>query len=94
MVYIHGGRFFNGNAQDEIYGPDFLLSQDNVVVTIQYRLGIFGFMNLGCDKYTGNMGMKDQQMALKWIHTNIEYFSGRRDQILIFGQRYDWTKFR
>lgn len=86
LVYIHGGGFANGDSRNLTYGVDFLLSQDNIVVKIQYRLGIFGFMNLGDDEYTGNMGLKDQQMALKWIHENIENFSGNSNEILIFGQ--------
>lgn len=63
-----------------------MLSQDNIVVTLEYRLGIFGFLNLDHGDYTGNMGLKDQQMALKWIHENIEEFSGKNDEILLFGQ--------
>lgn len=74
-----------GNAQDTRYGPDFLLSQDNIVVTLQYRLGIFGFLNLSFDDYTGNMGLKDQQLAIKWVYKNIEQFSGKMDEILLFG---------
>lgn len=74
-----------GNAHDTRYGPDFLLSQDNIVVTLQYRLGIFGFMNLAFGEYTGNMGLKDQQLAIKWTYNNIEHFSGKKDEILLFG---------
>lgn len=69
-----------------LYGPDFLLSEDNVVVILEYRVGIFGFLNLGFDEYTGNMGLKDQQLALKWIYANIEMFSGKKDEILLFGE--------
>lgn len=65
---------------------DFLISQDNIVVKIQYRLGVFGFLNFGNDEYTGNMGLKDQQMALKWVHDNIENFSGNKNEVLLFGQ--------
>lgn len=86
MVWIHGGGFAFGDATDEFYGPDFLLSQDNIVVTIQYRLAMFGFLNLDFGEYTGNMGLKDQQLALKWIHENIEKFSGNKNEILIFGE--------
>lgn len=64
IEFIHGGGFSVGDSTDEYYGPDFLLSQDNIVVTLQYRLGIFGFLNLNYDNYTGNMGLKDQQMDL------------------------------
>lgn len=86
LVYIHGGGFTSGDAGDFYHGPDFLLSEDNIVVTIQYRLGIFGFLNLGTREYSGNMGLKDQQLALKWIHENIEYFSGNKHEILLFGE--------
>lgn len=46
LVRIHGGAFLSGNSSDLLYGPDFLLSEDNIVVTVQYREGIFGFLNL------------------------------------------------
>lgn len=83
---VSGGGFQNENGTDFNYGPDFLLSQDNIVVTMGYRLGIFGFLNLGHGDYTGNMGLKDQQLAIKWIHENIVQFSGKKDEILLFGQ--------
>lgn len=83
--FIPGGGFNIGDSTDGLYGPDFLLSQDNIIVTIQYRLGIFGFLNLDYGEYTGNMGLKDQQMALAWIHENIAHFSGNRNEILLFG---------
>ena len=68
------------------YGPDFLLTADNILVVMQYRVSIFGFLNLGHGEYTGNMGLKDQQMALKWIFENIQNFSGNKSEILLFGQ--------
>lgn len=51
---------------------------------MQYRLGVLGFLNLGYGEYAGNMGLKDQQLALKWIHENIELFSGNKSEILLF----------
>lgn len=86
LVFIHGGAFVAGASTDRTYGADFLISQDNIVVTLQYRLGIFGFLNLGHGEYTGNMGLKDQQLAMKWIYENIEKFSGKKDEILLMGQ--------
>lgn len=85
-MWTHGGGFTEGDHEDTIYGPDFLLSADNVIVTIQYRVGIFGFLNLGTSEYSGNMGLKDQQLALKWVYENIEHFSGNKDKILLFGE--------
>lgn len=70
-----------------------MLSEDNILVTIQYRVGVFGFLNLGFGEYTGNMGLKDQQMAIKWVHENIEYFYGNKDEILLFGESAGEYKF-
>lgn len=86
LVYIFGGGFNIGSAGDGYYGPDFLLSLDNILVTMHYRLGIFGFLQLNDTEYTGNAGLKDQQLALKWVYQNIENFSGNKHQITIFGQ--------
>lgn len=86
LVWIHGGGFTEGGHREALYGPDFLLSEDNIVVAVQYRLGIFGFASLGFGEYTGNMGLKDQQLALKWVYENIEHFSGDKHKILLFGE--------
>ncbi|XP_031635932.1 cholinesterase 2-like [Contarinia nasturtii] len=86
LVWIHGGSFLEGSGREVAYGPDFLVDLDNIVITMNYRLGIFGFMNLGFGDYTGNMGLKDQQLALKWIFQNIENFGGNKDEILLFGE--------
>lgn len=68
------------------YNPEFLLDQDDIIfVSINYRLGIFGFLNLNTPEISGNQGLKDQQIALKWIHTNIEAFGGDKKRITLFG---------
>lgn len=85
IVYIHGGAFTEGFADEDAIGPDLFLDADTVVVYIIYRVGVFGFLNLGFGDYTGNMGLKDQQLALRWIYENIENFSGNKDEILLFG---------
>ncbi|XP_037033649.1 venom carboxylesterase-6-like [Bradysia coprophila] len=86
LFWVHGGGFTEGGHREALYGPDFLLAEDVVVVAVQYRLGIFGFLNLGEGNYTGNMGLKDQQLALKWVYFNIENFSGNKREILLFGE--------
>ncbi|KAB7496324.1 Venom carboxylesterase-6 [Armadillidium nasatum] len=83
MVYIHGGGFISGGAT--YYHPYYLLNRDIVLVVIQYRLGIFGFLSTEDSVIPGNMGLKDQQLALKWIKGNIESFGGDSNRITIFG---------
>lgn len=93
IVFIHGGGYVVGSPKK--YHPDFVLAQDSIFVAMQYRLGIFGFLEGSIS--TGNMGLKDQQLALKWIYQNIERFSGNKDEILLMGQssgkiKYDFVK--
>ena len=57
-----------------------------VVVTINYRLGIFGFFNLNSPEAAGNQGLKDQVMALKWVKKHVRNFGGDPNRITIFGQ--------
>lgn len=52
---------------------------------LEYRVLLLGFLNLGFGEYTGNMGLKDQQLGLNWIYENIESFSGKNDEIMLFG---------
>ena len=59
IVWIHGGNFVRGSAAE--YEPDYILDNDNVVlVTVQYRLGMFGFMSTEDATLPGNYGMLDQ----------------------------------
>lgn len=85
LVYIHGAGVDGGTTTDILLAPDFLLAQDNIVVHLEYRVQMYGFLNLGFGEYTGNMGLKDQQLGLKWVYENIENFSGKKDEIMIFG---------
>jgi carboxylesterase type B len=88
MVWIHGGGFISGSGSSEVYGPDFLLTEDVVLVTINYRLGIFGFLSLDHPDVgvPGNAGLKDMVMALKWVQKNIVHFSGDSNNVTIFGE--------
>ncbi|KAL7638065.1 UNVERIFIED_CONTAM: hypothetical protein RMT77_011690 [Armadillidium vulgare] len=83
MVYIHGGGFVGGKAD---FQPYVLMNKQIVLVVIQYRLGIFGFLSMEDSVMPGNMGLKDQQLALKWVKENIEVFGGDSNMITIFGQ--------
>lgn len=86
LFFIHGGSFRLGSGDDFFYGPDFIVEKQTILVTINYRLGVLGFLSLNSTEYSGNMGLKDQQLALKWIHSNIERFGGDNKRITIFGQ--------
>lgn len=88
IISFHGSGPAGGTVLNKIFGPDFLLYQDNIVVFVEYRVQMYGFLNLGFGDYSGNMGLKDQQEALKWIHRNIESFSGNKNQILLYGQSW------
>ncbi|CAD6241228.1 GSCOCT00009238001.2-RA-CDS, partial [Cotesia congregata] len=86
MVWIHGGSFDSGSSSPELYGPDFLIEDDIVVVAMNYRLGPLGFLSLNHSNATGNAGLKDQNLALKWVQQNIEHFGGDPMKVTIFGQ--------
>ncbi|XP_074599285.1 acetylcholinesterase-like isoform X2 [Brevipalpus obovatus] len=87
MVWIHGGAFFSGSSDLNTYdGRTLSAFGDVVVVSINYRLGSLGFLNMGTKTAPGNQGLHDQVMALKWIQTNIKYFGGDPSQVTLFGQ--------
>ncbi|CAB3223743.1 unnamed protein product [Arctia plantaginis] len=85
MVWIHGGGFYTGSGNSDYYGPDFFMAHNVVLVTINYRLEVLGFLCLDTEEVPGNAGMKDQVMALKWIKNNIKVFGGDPNNITLFG---------
>ncbi|XP_053666505.1 juvenile hormone esterase-like [Anopheles marshallii] len=86
MVFIHGGGYFFGSADPQLYGPERILATKKVMlVTMQYRLGVFGFLSTGDAQATGNYGMLDQVMALKWVNRNIGFFGGDAKSVTLFG---------
>lgn len=86
LVFIHGGAFSKGSGNDDYYGPDFIVEQGVILVTFNYRFGLFGFLSLNSPEYSGNMALKDQQLALKWVHFNIESFMGDNRKIMLLGE--------
>jgi len=92
MVWIHGGGFTSGAGSWLVYNGRTLSTRgDVVVVTINYRLGVLGFLNLnevtkGRIPATGNEGLLDQVLALEWVRDNILRFGGDPDNVTIFGE--------
>ena len=91
MVWIHGGSFMHGGTFDPLYnGSNIALSNDVIVVSFNYRLNIFGFLNFGIIDSafadSGHLGLSDQIAALTWVKENIAEFGGNPDNITIFGE--------
>jgi para-nitrobenzyl esterase len=91
MVWIHGGAFVNGTGAMPWYdGGNFVRHGDVVVVSINYRLGALGWLELGhldSDYATsGNNGLLDQVAALQWVHDNIAGFGGDPGNVTVFGE--------
>ncbi|XP_047989303.1 carboxylesterase 4A-like [Leguminivora glycinivorella] len=84
LVWIHGGIFIGGSA-NEYNVPD-LVKQGIVVVTVNYRLGPYGFMCLDDPAVPGNQGLKDQYAALQWVRNNIAAFGGNPYNVTLAGQ--------
>lgn len=86
MVWIHGGAYIAGSGSNKYYGPEYFMRKDVILVTINYRLGVLGFLNLEHEVAPGNQGLKDQVMALKWVQENISNFGGNPNNVTIFGE--------
>lgn len=92
MVYIYGGGYVSGGTADPLYhGENFVENNDVVMVSINYRLGPFGFLDLseiGGKEYehSRNLGLLDQIAGLKWVKENIASFGGDPDNVTVFGE--------
>ena len=94
MVWIHGGAYEIGStAEPREDGANFVQeNQDVILVSIEYRMNVFGFLHLshlpdgGDYPDAANLGLMDQMQALKWVHENIAAFGGDPDNVTIFGQ--------
>jgi pimeloyl-ACP methyl ester carboxylesterase len=87
MLWIHGGGFTSGSGSDPTFDGSALASRgDVVVVTINYRLSVLGFLAVENTTATGNYGLQDANIALDWVLQHIEDFGGDKNRITIFGQ--------
>ncbi|KAL6437222.1 hypothetical protein ACFW04_005044 [Cataglyphis niger] len=86
MIWFHGGGWLTGAGHSEFYGPKFLLDHDLVLVTINFRLGPLGFLSTEDLECPGNLGLKDQQQAMRWVQENIVSFGGDPNRVTLFGE--------
>uniref|UniRef100_A0AAY4BMH5 Carboxylesterase type B domain-containing protein n=1 Tax=Denticeps clupeoides TaxID=299321 RepID=A0AAY4BMH5_9TELE len=84
MLFIHGGSYMEGTGN--MFDASVLAAYGNViVVTMNYRLGVLGFLSTGDQSAKGNYGLLDQIQALRWLNENIGHFGGDSERITIFG---------
>ncbi|ALC11164.1 carboxylesterase/lipase family protein [Sphingopyxis sp. 113P3] len=92
MLWIHGGSLLTGEGASPFFDGARLAREGVVVVTINYRLGVFGFLShpgltAESPEYaSGNYGLLDQIAALQWVRSNIDAFGGDRENVTVFGQ--------
>lgn len=89
VTFIHPGGFYILSGRPVDFGPDYLLDEDIVLVTFNYRLGFLGFASRLGDgdaaSSLANAGLKDQALVLRWINQNIHLFGGDPDNVTIMG---------
>ena len=89
MVWLYGGAFNFGSTAQPLYDGTHLAEQGVVVVSVAYRLGVFGFLvhpELTQAGAPGNFGIRDQIAGLQWVHDNIASFGGDPGQVTLFGE--------
>ena len=91
MVWVHGGAYILGSSAQPLYhGGALAGSGQAVIVTINYRLGAFGFLDLssfgGRGRFDTNLGLRDVVFALQWVRDNIAAFGGDPDRVTLFGE--------
>ncbi|XP_054089287.1 juvenile hormone esterase-like [Zeugodacus cucurbitae] len=86
MFYIHGGGLFSGTPSPVNVGPQYFMAMNDVILIVPaYRLGPFGFLSTNDTEMMGNYGLKDQNLALKWVNKYISAFDGDPNSVTIFG---------
>ncbi|KAL7066363.1 carboxylesterase family protein [Cryptosporidium serpentis] len=83
-VYLHGGLYLFGSSNSDINLGDKLAESGAVIVTVNYRLGIFGWLKYK-NVARGNMSFLDQRVALQWVQKYISYFGGNPDKVVLAG---------
>lgn len=92
MVWLHGRGFYAGAGSEELYdGANLARRGDVVVVTVNHRLNVFGYLHLAdmdAENFatSGNAGVQDMELALRWVKDNIQAFGGDGSNVTIFGE--------
>lgn len=87
LVSIHGGGFSHGSSSVEVFNGAILAARTGfIVVSFNYRLGVLGFLDANSPEAPGNVGLMDQNLALRWIQENIHHFRGDPSRVTIFGE--------
>ncbi|MFK0259604.1 carboxylesterase/lipase family protein [Streptomyces sp. NPDC090445] len=84
IVWIHGGSLMFGSG--DLYGPERLAAEGAVVVSVNYRLGVMGFLSHPALGTSGGLGLEDQQAALRWVRANAGAFGGDPGNVTIMGE--------
>ena len=85
MIFIHGGAFVSGYS-DQYVSNTLSLYGNVIVVTLNYRLSILGWLSTEDEFCRGNFGLSDQHLVIKWVHENIAAFGGDTSRVTVFGQ--------
>ncbi|HPY23256.1 MAG TPA: carboxylesterase/lipase family protein [Mycobacterium sp.] len=87
MVWLHGGAYVLGSGSQPYYNGQRLAADgDVIVVTCNYRLGVFGFLDLSEVGFDANVGLRDVLAALRWVQSNIAAFGGDPQRVTVFGE--------
>ena len=91
MVWLHGGAYTFGSSSQPVYDGEALAGHGVVVVTINYRIGALGFLDLSSKStpehpFDGNLALKDVMLALRWVQRNIAAFGGDPERVTVFGE--------
>ena len=91
MVWLHGGAYVLGSSSQPLYaGRRLASSGDVIIVTLNYRVGVFGFLDLsrvgGRRRFDTNVGLRDVLAALRWVRDNIAAFGGDPSRVTLFGE--------
>ncbi|XP_026666920.1 uncharacterized protein LOC108621959 [Ceratina calcarata] len=86
LVWIYGSGFLTGYGLQDQNAHEFFLEHDVVLVKVAHRLDVLGYLATDVKGATGNAGLKDQNLALKWVQKNIEKFGGDAGRVTLFGE--------